>query len=185
MPTRASSACRCYRPIAMISKTQINTITPKHRRPDRHHPTLMNPQQYFFGCAIARYRHLSTTIACFSRTHFALAAHTRLERIPKADIAGSAAKVNFGPTSDMLGHWRQLVGLVSGRKPVCRSGESLFDPTEPWAKTLTHEQTNQWLIIQGRAVGNPLAPLFVFVISRAGFFLSEQQPQPGPCDALY
>src|SRR5439155_22122642 len=42
----------------------------------------------------------------------------------------------------------------------------------------------QWLIIQGRAVGKPLAPLFVFVISRAGF-LPEQQPQPGPCEALY
>src|SRR5262245_58421866 len=44
----------------------------------------------------------------------------------------------------------------------------------------------QWLIIQGRAVGKPLAPLRVLVISRAGFFLPvEQQPQPGPCAALY
>src|SRR5712691_757325 len=43
---------------------------------------------------------------------------------------------------------------------------------------------NQWLIIQGRAVGKPLAPLRVFVIGRAGF-LPEQQPQPAPCDALY
>lgn len=44
------------------------------------------------------------------------------------------------------------------------------------------------LIIQGRAVGNPLAPLLVLVISRAGFFFpddDEQQPQPGPCAALY
>src|SRR5262245_57428386 len=24
---------------------------PQHRRPDRHNVTLMNPQQYFFGCA--------------------------------------------------------------------------------------------------------------------------------------
>src|ERR1700690_497246 len=43
---------------------------------------------------------------------------------------------------------------------------------------------HQWLIIQGRALGKPLAPLRVFVISRAGFLL-EQQPQPGPCEALY
>lgn len=41
----------------------------------------------------------------------------------------------------------------------------------------------QWLIIQGRAVGKPFAPLFVLVIKRDG--LPEQQPQPGPCDALY
>src|SRR5690349_10241233 len=42
----------------------------------------------------------------------------------------------------------------------------------------------QWLIIQGRAVGKPFAPLFVFVTSRDGF-LDEQQPQPGACAALY
>jgi hypothetical protein len=42
----------------------------------------------------------------------------------------------------------------------------------------------QWLIIQGRAVGKPLAPLLVLVISRAGL-LVEQQPQPAPCEALY
>ena len=35
-------------------------------------------------------------------------------------------------------------------------------------------------------MGKPLAPLFVFVTSRAGFFFPvEQQPQPGPCEALY
>src|SRR5258707_3835033 len=43
---------------------------------------------------------------------------------------------------------------------------------------------HQWLIIQGRAVGKLLAPLRVFVTSRAGFLL-EQQPQPGACAALY
>src|ERR1700704_161998 len=42
----------------------------------------------------------------------------------------------------------------------------------------------QWLIIQGRAVGKLLAPLRVCFTSRAGFLL-EQQPQPGPCEALY
>ena len=58
------------------------------------------------------------------------------------------------------------------------------------------KEEDQWLIIQGRAVGKPLAPLLVLVTSRAGFFLSdpflsftvlpdEQQPQPGPCEALY
>jgi hypothetical protein len=41
----------------------------------------------------------------------------------------------------------------------------------------------QWLIIHGRAVGKLLAPLRVCLISREGFV--EQQPQPGPCDALY
>jgi hypothetical protein len=41
----------------------------------------------------------------------------------------------------------------------------------------------QWLIIQGRAVGKLLAPLLVFFTSRDG--LVEQQPQPGPCAALY
>jgi hypothetical protein len=45
---------------------------------------------------------------------------------------------------------------------------------------------DQWLIIHGRAVGKPLAPPLVLVIRRAGFLLPvEQQPQPGPCDALY
>src|SRR5262249_59002337 len=39
--------------------------------------------------------------------------------------------------------------------------------------------------------GKPLAPLLVLVIRRAGFFLPElflpveQQPHPGPCEALY
>ncbi len=42
----------------------------------------------------------------------------------------------------------------------------------------------QWLIIHGRAVGKPLAPLLDLVISRGDFF-GEQQPQPGPCFALY
>jgi Peptidase C39 family len=41
----------------------------------------------------------------------------------------------------------------------------------------------QWLIIHGRAVGKPLAPALVLVTRRDG--LPEQQPQPGPCDALY
>src|SRR6266446_9005756 len=41
----------------------------------------------------------------------------------------------------------------------------------------------QWLIIHGRAVGKLLAPLLVCLTSREG--LVEQQPQPGPCDALY
>src|SRR5207253_460836 len=55
-----------------------------------------------------------------------------------------------------------------------------------WARLRFAHPTTvcQWLIIQGRAVGKLLAPLFVFVISRAGF-LGEQQPQPGPCAALY
>ncbi len=42
---------------------------------------------------------------------------------------------------------------------------------------------DQWLIIQGRAVGKLLAPLFVFFISRDG--LVEQQEQLGACEALY
>jgi hypothetical protein len=42
---------------------------------------------------------------------------------------------------------------------------------------------HQWLIIHGRAVGKLLAPFLVFLTSRDG--LVEQQPQPGPCDALY
>src|ERR1700733_8868765 len=42
---------------------------------------------------------------------------------------------------------------------------------------------HQWLIIHGRAVGKLFAPLRVFLTSREG--LVEQQPQPGPCDALY
>src|SRR3954469_23576564 len=46
------------------------------------------------------------------------------------------------------------------------------------------EDEHQWLIIHGRALGKLLPPLFVCVISRAGF-LPEQQPQPGPCEALY
>jgi hypothetical protein len=33
----------------------------------------MNPQQYFLGCALVRYRHLSTSIAYLSRTHLAFA----------------------------------------------------------------------------------------------------------------
>jgi hypothetical protein len=40
-----------HRLIALIFKIQIKVIGPKHRRPDRHNVTLMNPQQYFFGCA--------------------------------------------------------------------------------------------------------------------------------------
>jgi hypothetical protein len=44
-------------------KIQIKVISQKHRRPDRHNLSLMNPQQYFFGCASVRYRHLSTSIA--------------------------------------------------------------------------------------------------------------------------
>ncbi len=42
---------------------------------------------------------------------------------------------------------------------------------------------DQWLIIHGRAVGKLLPPLLVFFTSREG--LVEQQPQPGPCEALY
>ena len=42
---------------------------------------------------------------------------------------------------------------------------------------------HQWLIIQGRAVGKLLAPLFVFLMSRDG--LLEQQEHPGACEALY
>src|ERR1700712_4730778 len=42
----------------------------------------------------------------------------------------------------------------------------------------------QWLIIHGLAVGKPLAPDLVRVVSRAGF-LPEQQPQPAPWAALY
>ena len=45
---------------------KFKVTSPKHRRPDRHNLSLMNPQQYFFGCAIVRYRHLSTSIAYFS-----------------------------------------------------------------------------------------------------------------------
>jgi hypothetical protein len=41
----------------------------------------------------------------------------------------------------------------------------------------------QWLIIHGRAVGKLFAPLLVRLIGREG--LVEQQPQPGPCEALY
>jgi hypothetical protein len=41
----------------------------------------------------------------------------------------------------------------------------------------------QWLIIQGRVVGKPFAPLRVLVTRRDAF--PEQQPHPGPCDALY
>jgi hypothetical protein len=44
--------------------------------------------------------------------------------------------------------------------------------------------THQWLIIHGRAVGKLLAPLLVCFTSRDGF-LVEQQPQPGPWEALY
>jgi hypothetical protein len=36
-------------------------------RPDRHN---LSPQQYFFGCAIVRYRHLSTSIAYFKLNTF-------------------------------------------------------------------------------------------------------------------
>src|SRR5882724_560928 len=42
---------------------------------------------------------------------------------------------------------------------------------------------NQWLIIQGRAVGKLFAPLLVLLTRREG--LPEQHPQPGPCEALY
>lgn len=42
---------------------------------------------------------------------------------------------------------------------------------------------NQWLIVQGRAVGKLLAPLLVSFTRREG--LPEQQPQPGACEALY
>ena len=42
---------------------------------------------------------------------------------------------------------------------------------------------DQWLIIQGRAVGKLFAPLLVRFTRRDG--LVEQQPQPAPCDALY
>src|ERR1700721_2607021 len=42
---------------------------------------------------------------------------------------------------------------------------------------------HQWLIIQGRAVGKLLAPLLVCFTRRDG--LVEQQPQPGPWEALY
>lgn len=54
-------------------RTQIKVDNPKHRRQDRHNLSLMNPQQYFFGCAIVRYRHLSTSIAHFSWTHLMFA----------------------------------------------------------------------------------------------------------------
>jgi hypothetical protein len=42
---------------------------------------------------------------------------------------------------------------------------------------------DQWLIIQGRAVGKLFAPLLVRFTSRDG--LVEQQPQPDGCDTLY
>src|SRR5260370_34453173 len=47
----------------------------------------------------------------------------------------------------------------------------------------TPDTEDQWLIIHGRAVGKLVAPLFVCLTRREG--LVEQQPQPGPCDALY
>src|SRR3981189_280970 len=43
---------------------------------------------------------------------------------------------------------------------------------------------HQWLLTHGRAVGKLLAPLLVCLIRREGLVV-EQQPQPGPCDALY
>jgi hypothetical protein len=42
---------------------------------------------------------------------------------------------------------------------------------------------HQWLIIHGLAVGKLFAPFLACLTSREG--LVEQQPQPGPCDALY
>lgn len=47
----------------------------------------------------------------------------------------------------------------------------------------TSSLPRQWLIIHGRAVGKLFAPLRVCFSNREG--LVEQQPQPGPCDALY
>src|SRR5260370_41498179 len=47
----------------------------------------------------------------------------------------------------------------------------------------TPDTEDQWLIIHGRAVGKLFAPLFVCLTRREG--LVEQQPQPGPCEALY
>jgi hypothetical protein len=41
-----------HRHIVLILRYKIKVITPKHRRPDRHNLSLMNPQQYFFGGAI-------------------------------------------------------------------------------------------------------------------------------------
>jgi hypothetical protein len=58
-------------------RVKIKVISPMHRRPDRHNVSLINPQQNFFGCAIFRYRHLSTSIAYFSRTHLAFAPPSR------------------------------------------------------------------------------------------------------------
>jgi hypothetical protein len=55
-----------HRPIVLILGYKFKVTSPKHRRPDRHNLSLTNPQQYFFDCAIVRYRHLSTSIAYFS-----------------------------------------------------------------------------------------------------------------------
>ena len=55
-----------HRPIALILGYNFKLTSPKRRRPDRHNLSLMNPQQYFFGSAIVRYRHLSASIADFS-----------------------------------------------------------------------------------------------------------------------
>ena len=58
------------------------------------------------------------------------------------------------------------------------------DPVRPvFGRRSRANCIDQWLIIQGRAVGKLLAPLFVFRIKRDG--LPEQQPQAGPCAALY
>ena len=54
------------RPIVLILGYKSRVLSPKHRRPDRHNLSLMNPQEYFVGCAIFRYPHLSTSIAYFS-----------------------------------------------------------------------------------------------------------------------
>jgi hypothetical protein len=54
----------------------------------------------------------------------------------------------------------------------------------PWSFRRSRKiARDQWLIIHGRAVGKLLAPLLVCLTRREG--LVEQQPQPGPCAALY
>jgi len=81
-----------HRPIALILGYKIKLISPKHRRPDRHNLFLMNPQQYFFGRAIVRYRHLSSSIAYRSWTHlaFALLGNRPITPERSADVVRSA-----------------------------------------------------------------------------------------------
>ena len=75
------------------------------------------------------------------------------------------------------------LSLLCGECSLLRSRLVVHEPNICGSIGKSQSLRPQWLIIHGREVGKLLAPLLVFATRRDGF--GEQQPQPGPCEALY